>query len=314
MTSPNVSGGEKMKEAFIEVNGIRKSYNEQLVLENMNFTVDKGEIAGLLGPNGSGKTTMIRLLNGVILPDEGEMAVDGFNPVKDGNPIRSMSGIVTEGAGLYHEMSALDNLRFFAQIYSVDQAEKRIGQLLEQFELTAHKDKLVGTYSTGMKKRLALAKALIHDPSLLFLDEPTNGLDPEGIKSVMYYLKELNKQEGTTILICSHVLHQIEDICNKYIFMDSGRVIVEGTHEEIEKQYLKDFQLKVETDLHIIGDIYYSYPFIRLNERTLIFTVPSKEAVSNLLKLILNESSVYSAEILNRDLESLYFQVRRENK
>lgn len=301
-----------MEKNFIEVRGIHKSFKGHKVLDNMGFSVKKGEIVGLLGPNGSGKTTMIRLLNGVILPESGSMQVGGYDPVVNGNPIRQMSGIVTEGAGLYHEMSGLDNLRFFSKIYGVKDPEKRIEKLLSQFDLLQHKDKAAGTYSTGMKKRLGLAKALLHKPSLLFLDEPTNGLDPEGIQMVMHYLKKLNEEEGTTIFLCSHVLHQIESICHSYIFMESGKFIVQGTKQEIEQAYMKEILLKVETGLQVSGSEFKGFPVTRLDSGTLIFTLSSKEQISGLLRDILSESWVHTSEIINRDLETLYFQVRRE--
>lgn len=295
---------------MITVEGIRKSFQQQIVLDQMNFTVKQGDIVGLLGPNGSGKTTMIRLLNGVIFPDSGRMSVGGYDPVHEGNPIRQMSGIVTEGAGFYHEMSGLQNLKFFAEIYSVPLPEARIKDLLERFGLAEHQDKAVGQYSTGMKKRLGLAKALLHQPSILFLDEPTNGLDPEGIQSVLEFLKELNQEQGTTILLCSHVLHQMERVCDQYVFMSKGQVIAQGTQRELEQRYLGTIKLKVETNLHIVGQQYQGYPVERLDDHELLFTLGSREEIPTLLQKILSEASVFETKITNRDLESLYFQVR----
>lgn len=294
---------------FIEVNNVSKSFDSQKVLQEMNFTVKQGEIVGLLGPNGSGKTTMIRLLNGVITPDNGSMSVGGYNPVLDGGPIRNMSGIVTEGAGLYHELSGVENLIFFAKLYGVKN-DNRIMKLLDQFDLMKHKDKPVGTYSTGMKKRLGLAKALLHEPHLLFLDEPTNGLDPEGIQMVTHYLKKINKEQGTTVLLCSHVLHQVENLCHSYIFMEHGRVIMQGYKQDIEAQFLKEIVLRVETGLQVVGDYYLGYPVKQIEPQILQFTLKAKDQIPDLLRQILSNSWIYSTEIMNRDLESLYFQVR----
>lgn len=295
--------------AIIEVNQITKSFGTQQVLKEMNFSVKEGEIVGLLGPNGSGKTTMIRLLNGVITPDSGFMSVGGYDPIQQGDPIRQMSGIVTEGAGLYHELSGVDNLRFFAKLYGVE-GGNRIDDLLKQFDLTNHQHKLAGTYSTGMKKRLGLAKALLHQPELLFLDEPTNGLDPDGIQMVIHYLTTLNKEYGTTILLCSHVLHQVENVCHSYIFMEDGQVIIQGNKREIEDRYLHEVVLRVETGLNISNGKYAGYPVTSDGEDVLVFTLPAKDHIPNLLRQILSESWIYSTDIMNRDLESLYFQVR----
>lgn len=303
-----------MTTPFISVSQISKTYNQQRVLEDMNFTIQEGEIVGLLGPNGSGKTTMVRLLNGVILPDHGAIRVGGFNPFEEqeGTAVRQMSGILTEGAGMYHEMSGLENLRFFAKLYNVQDSERRIAHLLEQFDLTQHQDKTVGTYSTGMKKRVGLAKALLHKPKMLFLDEPTNGLDPEGIQLVMHYIKKVNQEEGTTILLCSHVLHQIESVCHRYLFLQNGRVVEQGTLQEIESKYMRDTELQVETGLLVNSETFMGFPVRRVAANRLLFTLPNKEAISELLRAILKESWVHSAEIVNRDLEALYFQVRKE--
>ncbi|MCX7570609.1 ABC transporter ATP-binding protein [Tumebacillus sp. DT12] len=298
---------------MIVAEGVQKSFQGRTILSDMSFGVKEGEIVGLLGPNGAGKTTTVRLLNGVIRPDAGTIRVGGLDPVTEGDPVRAMSGILTEGAGLYHEMSAVENLRFFAKLYGVKRADSRIHDLLRQFDLQAHRDKAVGQFSTGMKKRLGLAKALLHEPKLLFLDEPTNGLDPDGIREVMGYLKELNREFGTTILLCSHVLHQIEEVCTRYVFLDGGRVIEDGTLAEIEAKYLRTVTLRVETDLIVAGGQYAGYEAVR-QEQAVEFALPSKDVIPGLLRQILQEASVYTAEIVNRDLETLYFQVRREHQ
>ncbi|UVI27610.1 ABC transporter ATP-binding protein [Paenibacillus spongiae] len=301
-----------MTAAFIHVHDVHKSFDGRPVLNGMSFSVEEGAIVGLLGPNGCGKTTMIRLLNGVIEPNGGSMTVAGIDPQSNGDHVRRISGIVTEGAGLYHDMSAADNLKFFAKLYQVKD-KSRIAELLELFGLAEHADKPAGTFSTGMKKRLALAKALLHKPKLLFLDEPTNGLDPEGIRLVMQYIRKLNDREGTTIFLCSHVLHQIETVCSTYIFMDKGRTIAAGTRSMIENRYMKTIELVVETGAIPSGDQYAGYPVKRVSPGKLRFTLPAKDAISDLLRQLLADSWVHTSEIVNRDLESLYFEVRKEH-
>ncbi|AZU60131.1 ABC transporter ATP-binding protein [Neobacillus mesonae] len=297
--------------SFINVKNISKSFKDQKVLKKISFSVEEGSITGLLGPNGSGKTTMIRLLNGVILPTDGEIVVGGFDPNKNGDEIRKISGIVTESTSLYHEMSAYDNLMFFSELYGVKD-DSRIDYLLEQFEMTEHKDKLVGTFSTGMKKRVALAKALLHRPKILFLDEPTNGLDPEGIQMVIGYLKKINKDENITILICTHVLHQLETICDHYLFIQNGMLLESGNRRELEEKYLGEIDLVVETNLIPSGEVYHNFPYKRIDESHLSFRLNSKKDVPSLLRLILKESDVFSSAFANRDLETLYFAIRGE--
>jgi ABC-2 type transport system ATP-binding protein len=295
---------------IIEVDKVSKQFNDREILKEVSFMIKKGSINGMLGPNGAGKTTIIRLLNGVIEATSGEMKVLDYNPGSHGDEIRKKAGIVTESASLYHDMTAWDNLVFFAKIYNAYDP-KRIAHLLEQFDMIAHKDQLVGSFSTGMKKRISLAKALIHKPSLLFLDEPTNGLDPEGINEVIHYLRKVNQEDGVTILICSHVLHQLETICDSYLFLNNGRIIEKGSRKELEDKYLTEVKLLVETGLDPAeAHQYYGYPYRRKGYNQLEFTLHSKEEITPLLARIINESWVHNSEITNRSLEALYFKIR----
>jgi len=294
---------------FMEVQHIKKSFDKQQVLKDVSFIVQEGQTVGLLGPNGSGKTTIIRLLNGVILPDGGMMRVGEWDPVQDGEEIRKVSGILTEGAGLYYEMSGIDNINFFAKLYR-SHDKKRIHQLFEEFQLLEHQHKKVGTYSTGMKKRLGMIKALLHRPLILFLDEPTNGLDPEGIQMVMNYIKRLNEQEGTTVMLCSHILSQMETVCNQYLFLEDGTILESGTKQELEEKYIKHVVLKIETGLSLQDETYMGYHVERIDAKTLRFHLPQKEDITGLIKQLTQETWVHHVEIENRDLESLYFQIR----
>lgn len=296
---------------MIEVTDVSKTFGNQTVLKNVNFKAEQGKIVGLLGPNGAGKTTFIRILNGVIKSDSGSISILGHDPVTGGDEIRKISGIVTEGAGLYHQMSGEENLAFFADLYGV-RDKKQISKLLKLFDLKEHKDKPVGTYSTGMKKRLALGKALLHDPKLLFLDEPTNGLDPDGIKMVLSYLKTYNEETGTTIIICSHVLHQLEPICDSFAFLENQTIVEQGTKNELERKYIKDVRVEISTDFRTAEKAVLGFPFEHTGRNSLSFILPSKNYISILLKEILKNHSVYSVEILNNDLESIYFNVREK--
>ncbi|CAM5220311.1 ABC-2 type transport system ATP-binding protein OS=Ureibacillus acetophenoni OX=614649 GN=SAMN05877842_10713 PE=4 SV=1 [Ureibacillus acetophenoni] len=298
-----------MVATFINVNGLSKSFEQQSVLKDVNFQVKKGEIIGLIGPNGAGKTTFIRILNGVIKQDKGTIEINGLDPLKDGDAIRKMSGIVTESAGLYHQMSGEENLRFFADLYGVTN-KNRIVELLMLFDLIEHKDKQVGKYSTGMKKRLALAKALLHKPEILFLDEPTNGLDPDGIKLVLSYLKKYNEETGTTMIICSHVLHQLENVCHSFAFIDEGTIVEQGSLETLAEKYIDTLMVQVETTLKPPTTDYLGYKYSVAENNKLIFELKSKHEISKLLNEILKTDQVFSVTHLNTDLESIYFEVR----
>ncbi|WP_180955200.1 ABC transporter ATP-binding protein [Peribacillus deserti] len=300
--------------AIISVSKVSKRYGNELILKDINFSANEGEIIGLLGPNGAGKTTFIRLLNGVINHDTGSISIFGFNPATEGDEIRKLSGIVTESAGLYHQMSGRENLNFFAGLYKVKDKKAQIDKLLNLFDLEEHQHKLAGAYSTGMKKRLGLAKALLHNPKILFLDEPTNGLDPEGIRMVLSYLKKYNQETGTTILICSHVLHQLETICTSFAFLESGSIIEHAPLHKLEAAYIKELTITIESNFpieptHTIK----GFQCMRRRGSYITFKLHNKEDIPILLKEILKSYPVYSVIQENNNLESIYFHIREGN-
>jgi ABC-2 type transport system ATP-binding protein len=298
-----------VNELIIEVNSINKSFSGQKVIDNLSFAVNRGEIVGFLGPNGSGKTTTIRLLNGVITPDSGQIMVWGLDPNSSGEEIRRRSGVMTESAGLYRSLSGIENLRFFAGLYGLNKPEARINELLVDFGLEEAKDKKVGAYSTGMKKRLGIAKALLHSPELLFLDEPTTGLDPEGTRDLLTYIEELNRKYQVTIFLCTHLLKQVERLCHKFIFITSGQILESGTLTEIEAKYLGEVNFKVETGLELLGNHFQGFPIVGREPGHVVFRVENKARIPEILKAVLSEAPVYGAEIMGRDLETLYFKV-----
>lgn len=293
----------------MSVQGVRKRFGTHQVLNDLTFHVEEGQVVGLLGPNGSGKTTTVRLINGLLRPDAGTLRVDGRDPLVEGDAVRQISGVLTETAGLYGYMTGLQNLRFFAELYGVDDPT-RAGDLLELVGLTAAAEKPVATYSTGMRKRLGLAKALLHRPRLLFLDEPTTGLDPEGIRMVLAHIRDLNRREGITVLICSHLLHQLEDVCDRYVFIDGGRVVEEGSLADLERRYGGPVVLEIETDLEPGDAALAGMTVERAGPDRLRLTLPDREAVPGVLRNLTQRARVYGAAVVDRDLETLYFRIR----
>ncbi len=169
-----------------------------------------------------------------------------------------------------------------------------------------------------MKKRLGLAKALLHRPQILFLDEPTNGLDPEGIRMVLASIRNLNQRDGTTIILCSHLLQQLETVCHRYLFLQPGatgaKLIEQGTLQQLEAKYGKEVVLSVETNLALKGDQFQGLPARQIAAGRLEFSLPDRAAVPGLLRHLLIEANVYSAVLANTDLESLYFKIREGNQ
>ena len=293
---------------MIRVEDVTKQYGKQRAVDALSFQVAPGEILGLIGPNGAGKTTTIRMLCGVVRPDAGQIKIAGLDVQEQGDDVRSLIGVLTETAELYSNLSGLDNLRFFAELYGVDDFG-RPEELIDEFGLSAHKDKKAGAYSTGMKKRLGLARALLPSPPLLLLDEPTSGLDPAGIAMVLEEIERLNSQKGVTVVLCSHVLHQLETVCQRYVIIDRGRTVAQGTLPELADMCPGPTVVEVETDYALEGATYGSVPAKRLPAGRIQFTVSDRDEVPGLIRRLSKDAEVYSVELKGRDLQSVYFKL-----
>ncbi|MGG4400103.1 ABC transporter ATP-binding protein [Paenibacillus amylolyticus] len=295
---------------MIEVRNISKQFKVHQALHDVSFTVKQGSVTGLIGPNGSGKTTLIRIMNGVLGASGGQVTINGLDAAREAEKVLAMCGTLTEQSGLYENMSGRDNLTFFADVFGLKHAKKRIDELVNLFELQDYQHRKVGTYSTGMKKRLGLARVLLHRPSILFLDEPTNGLDPDGIQMVLRIIRQLNKEEKMTILVSSHVLSQLSAVCDHYIFMEKGRIVEEGTEQEIVSRYLSTPKLEVEADMpdgwHTTTN--FTPEIISAHQAT--FQLTSREDIPLLLRQLTEHGQVYQARITGSDLESIYFAIR----
>ncbi|MBS7648095.1 ABC transporter ATP-binding protein [Candidatus Bathyarchaeota archaeon] len=227
-------------------------------VDHVNIRVKRSEFFGLLGPNGAGKTTLIKMLCTIILPTEGTAKVNGYDIIKEPMKVRSCLGWFhgeTGGRSLYWRLNAEDNLRFYAYLQNVpkDVAEKRIGALLEFFELTKDKKKLVKDYSTGMKVRVMLARALLHNPPILFMDEPTIGLDTIGAVETRRLLKALNTELGKTIIFTSHNMFEVEQLCERIAIMKDGRIIADAP-PSVLREMLRDIHA-VEVEIRDARDI-----------------------------------------------------------
>ncbi|MEM2938891.1 MAG: ABC transporter ATP-binding protein [Candidatus Bathyarchaeia archaeon] len=227
-------------------------------VDHVNIRVKRSEFFGLLGPNGAGKTTLIKMLCTIILPTEGTAKVNGYDIIKEPMKVRSCLGWFhgeTGGRSLYWRLNAEDNLRFYAYLQNVpkDVAEKRIEALLEFFELTKDKKKLVKDYSTGMKVRVMLARALLHNPPILFMDEPTIGLDTIGAVETRRLLKALNTELGKTIIFTSHNMFEVEQLCERIAIMKDGRIIADAP-PSVLREMLRDIHA-VEVEIRDARDI-----------------------------------------------------------
>lgn len=205
----------------IKVRNVSKEINGRKILDNINFDIYEGEIVGLVGPNGAGKSTLLKIMSGLYPNDEGLVEYYSIDLKHNYEKAMSLVGTLIESPDLYKNLSGFDNLELFKSMFK-DVDEKRIKEIVEIVEMEKHLGKKFKTYSLGMKERLGIAASLINKPKILILDEPTNGLDPIGVKNVMNLLKEM---KGTTILISSHLLSEIEQLCDRVIFINSGKIV-----------------------------------------------------------------------------------------
>jgi ABC-2 type transport system ATP-binding protein len=235
-------------EKIIEVSHLQHKYGDFQAIQDLSFSVEHGEVFGLLGPNGAGKTTTVRLLNGMFEASGGSIAVMGFDPKKAGEKIRVNAGILTETPALYERLTARQNLRFFGVLAGLeDQAiEQRTEELLELFGLSQRANDRTGTFSKGMKQRLALSRAWLTHPKLLFLDEPTSGLDPEAAVQVRELIADVRQQEGTTVLICTHNLDEAQRLCDRLLIMRHGTSLAMGSLFDLRKLVSPGMWLEVQ--------------------------------------------------------------------
>ena len=212
--------------AMVEIRGLTKVFNGRKAVDDLNLAIEKGEIHGLLGPNGAGKTTTIAMLATILSPTKGTATVDGYDIRRQPKEVRRVIGVVPQDVALYDDLTAAENLAYFAKLYGVvgERLKKRIDELLRLVQLRDRANDRVKSFSSGMKDRLNLAVGLVHEPRLLFLDEPTTGLDPQARLAVWEIIKKL-QAEGVSILLTTHYMEEANYLCNRVAIMDDGKVI-----------------------------------------------------------------------------------------
>ena len=242
----------------ISAEGLSKVYAEGTVaVDKISFSLDKGEIFGFLGPNGSGKTTTVKLLCGMLVPSDGNCQVLGLDPIQNPEQQHKNVGVVTEHAQMYDHMTAMENLQFYGTLFGMSPSEcaERARVLLQQLELADVMDRRLGTYSTGMRQRLSLARALLHSPQILFLDEPTSGLDPESSRNVNSLIQE-QAAEGTTVFLCTHQLRYAQEICTTYGLMNKGHLFAAGNITELRSMVRRNTKVRVKSCYLIDSGVY----------------------------------------------------------
>ena len=294
----------------LEMRELSKTYpGGTEAVKRISLSLEEGEVFGFLGPNGAGKTTTVKLLTGILSPTSGGCSVLGIDPSAQPERAHMVSGIVTEHAQMYDNLTGKDNLIFYASVFGVErgEAERRAGGLLAELELEDAKESRLATYSTGMRQRLSLARALIHRPKVLFLDEPTSGLDPESAQNVNRMISSLARDEGTTVFLCTHQLRYAQEICTRYGLIDEGRMLAEGTLERLRERVISDMTLRVKANRVPDG-----FGFKPTGSGEFVMRVRSEHEIPVIVREIVNAGAdIYSVVIEKPTLEDIYFALTR---
>ncbi len=224
-------------DSIIEVKDLTKKFGDFTAVDKISFEVKRGEVFGLLGPNGAGKSTTLRMLSTLARPTSGSASIGGFDIVKDDTEVRKLIGIVSEKMIMYNRLTAKENLWFFGSLFNIpkETLTKRIDELLELVQLTQWKNAQVGTFSTGMRQRMNVVRALLNMPQVLFLDEPTLGLDPQSSVEIREFIKKLNRENGTTAVITTHMMVDADLLCNRIAIVDHGKIVALDTSANLKR-------------------------------------------------------------------------------
>ncbi|WP_062104881.1 ABC transporter ATP-binding protein [Bacillus niameyensis] len=225
-------------ERIIKIEGLTKKYDEKIAVDQLNLSINRGEVFGLLGPNGAGKSTTILMMLGLSEPDSGIVCVAGYDSTKEPLKVKRSVGYLPDQVGFYENRTGMENLLLTASLNGISrkEGEKKARELLEQVGLTYAAHQKTGTYSRGMKQRLGLADVLIKEPEIIILDEPTLGIDPKGVHELLRLIRLLSKDYGITVMLSSHHLHQVQQICDRVGLFVNGKLLAEGTVESLAKQ------------------------------------------------------------------------------
>jgi ABC-2 type transport system ATP-binding protein len=300
--------------------GVRRSFGDVLAVADLTLEVPRGTVTVLLGPNGAGKTTVVRLVTGALHAHGGTVRTLGLDPADDaeGTEVRRRCGVVPARPALYDRLTGTDNLAYAAALFQVAPAvvDARIAEAATRFGIADALDQKVGGYSTGMRARLALARAVLHEPDLLLLDEPTAGLDPESAKAVLGLIDDM-AEGGKTVLMCTHLLLEAEGLADQVVVMDRGRAVISGSPRDLTRQFWPSARVVVDADDPTILDVAQSLPFVRAYHRNGVATVELEHEtdVPDLVDaLVASGARLTRVEPQAPTLEQLYFAIREEHR
>lgn len=302
-----------MTDNMIYTNKLTKSFGDNLAVDGLSLAIPAGEVFGLLGPNGAGKTTTIRMLSALIGPTSGEARVAGFDVVEDGYMVRKSVGILTETPGMYNQLSAERNLSFFAKLYEVENIPAQVEKYLRMLSLWDRRHEEVGTFSKGMRQKLAIARALLHEPRILYLDEPTSGLDPQASRIVREFIAGL-RQEGRTIIICTHNLNEADRLCDRVAVFRSSLLALD-TPTNLRRQIFGRMVVFHLTEVQPgLVEVISAIDFVQkaeIVENKLVVTLDDPDVQNPVLvnKLVEHGAQIRFVGELRRSLEDVYLHL-----
>jgi ABC-2 type transport system ATP-binding protein len=311
---------------MIDAQNLTRKFGNFTAVDNITMNIEKGEVFGFLGPNGAGKTTTIRMLACLIAPTKGSATVAGYDITRDPLKVRQSVGILTENPSLYERLTAYENMEFFAEAYGLyDAAERqrRIQELLEFFNLWDRRNDKVATFSKGMKQKLAIVRATVHRPPVLFLDEPTAGLDPESAKEIRDLITQLSRRDKCTILLCTHHLEDAEKLCSRVLIMNKSRCVITGSPDELRNK--TNVQTIIQIGLvtvtsQIVAAVQASRSAkkVETDTETSVLKVSvddARAATPELVRAIVGaDGQVLSVNVFQPSLEETYLKLIKEEK
>lgn len=298
-------------ETILQVDNLYKSLGKREIIKGINFQVNKGEIFGFLGPNGAGKTTTIRMIVGLIKPDKGEVLINGYDVQKDFIKAMKNLGCIVENPEMYLDLTGRENLKIFARMYG-NVPKERIEGIIELIGLKDRIDDKVRKYSLGMRQRLGLGQALLPNPRLLILDEPTNGLDPVGIVEFRKIIKDLVRDNETAVFISSHLLSEIEQLCDRVAFISNGEIkSIENARELNKKCKFEKISLITTNNIkckYILSDTYYVHSINDAEERLILEC--DEDSFSKIINLLARKNiDIEEINKVNQNLEDRFMEI-----
>lgn len=307
-----------MSDHALSCEGLTRRFDSGTALDALSLDARPGEVLALLGPNGAGKTTTMRLLNGVLLPDAGTATVLGLDPWRQGEDLRARTGVLTENAGLDERLTARENLAFVARLRGLPAtlAEPKISELLDRFGMGHRADVLVQGFSTGQRKRVALARALLHDPELLFLDEPTSGLDPVATRDVVNLISSLATEHGRTVVLCTHFLGEAGRLANRMAVLFEGKLHAFGAPSELAGDLWKGIEVRIDLGRTPPTELLTNLANLRAVTQVVpihggvLARIAGRDAVPTLVSACVEAGErVFAAEPREPTLEDVYFEI-----